>query len=425
MLILPFPDENLLHRHNNALYFRGYLADLIPTLRQCLTDEPPYIPPDWIGRFQYIRHDDYLNSLLTEVSDVDRSRSDVQIQSTLLRTSQSIQQQRSEVLSEVLRARDPALIDGIVNELDEVFAAESNKIFEDLQNTLGPVEVVPPIVTDFQDIIDDETKRFLITSETVKKFADEYSPGNFDYSAPSCGLWKAVERELNLSLVLYLRQQRGIVNIKDPWQGIINRRREIEIQTGNNFRVNLNRREQKNQDKLSALMLGNMEYMLRWGNTNGIRRDLKSLHLGEDMLSYLLGRDYLAESIPPLTPNTLPWHLQELGKLRNSYAHASAMSREQFKELRDLVLPSDSESETCLVKILHLKRKVYGKFGLCTAIGNLDHSLNQDCDTITIYLKGAFRWRNAEDLPPNLKQKLCWRHFAVKLPKRNCVGTII
>ena len=58
----------------------------------------------------------------------------------------------------------------------------------------------------------------------------------------------------------------------------------------------------------------------------------------------------------------------------------------------------------------------------CTAIGNLDHSLNQDCDTITIYLKGAFRWRNAEDLPPNLKVKLCWRHFAVKLPKRNCVG---
>ena len=25
----------------------------------------------------------------------------------------------------------------------------------------------------------------------------------------------------------------------------------------------------------------------------------------------------------------------------------------------------------------------------CTAIGNLDHSLNQDCDTIPIYLKGA------------------------------------
>ena len=33
----------------------------------------------------------------------------------------------------------------------------------------------------------------------------------------------------------------------------------------------------------------------------------------------------------------------------------------------------------------------------CTATGNLDHSLNQDCATMTIYLKGEFRWRNEED----------------------------
>ena len=37
-----------------------------------------------------------------------------------------------------------------------------------------------------------------------------------------------------------------------------------------------------------------------------------------------------------------------------------------------------------------------------------------------ILLKGEFRWRNEEDLPLSLKQKLCLRHFAVKVPKRNC-----
>ena len=57
---------------------------------------------------------------------------------------------------------------------------------------------------------------------------------------------------------------------------------------------------------------------------------------------------------------------------------------------------------------------------LCTAIGNLDHSLNQDCATLTIYLKGEFRWRNEEDLPLSLKRKLCLRHSTVKVPKRNC-----
>ena len=41
----------------------------------------------------------------------------------------------------------------------------------------------------------------------------------------------------------------------------------------------------------------------------------------------------------------------------------------------------------------------------CTAIENLGHSLKQDCDTIAIELKGAFRWQNVEDLPLNLRRK--------------------
>ena len=46
-----------------------------------------------------------------------------------------------------------------------------------------------------------------------------------------------------------------------------------------------------------------------------------------------------------------------------------------------------------------LKGIVKGVKYTCTATGNLDHSLKQDCDTITILLKGEFRWRNAEDSP--------------------------
>ena len=356
LLILPFPDENPLQRAPN---FRGYLADLIPLLRERLTYESFRILPDWIGRFQYIRHGASLDSLLTNPFDVDRLRSDVQIQRTLSRRSQSIQQQRSEVLSKVLSNRDPVLIDGILNELDEVFATENNKIFEYLQTTQFFEEIVPPIVKDFEDIMDDETKRFLITSETVRKFADDYSPSNFDYFAPGCGLWKAVERELNLSLAFYIRQQRGVVDINNPWQGIINRGRRIQIQTGTNDRFNLNKRENKNEDELLPLMLGSMTHMLRWGNVNGIKRDLETLSLSEDLLLYLLGRDNLRNNTPPLTEHTLPWHLQKVGQLRNGHAHTSSMSREQFHKLRDLVLPSSRNPETCLVKLLQLKGQVY------------------------------------------------------------------
>lgn len=359
LLILPFPDENLLLHLNNTSNFRDYLSSrLIPTLKECLTYESPHIPPDGIGRFQYIRHDADLDSLLRAGFDEDRSPLDVQIQSTLLETSRSIQRQRSEVLSKVLRTRDPVLIESIINELDEVLAIESDNIFQYLQTTQGSVEVVPRIVTDFEDIIDDKTKQFLITSETVRKFANDYSPDNFDYSAPGCGLWKAVERELNLSLVLYLRQQRNIVDINNPWQGSIHPGPQVQIQTGENSWVNLNKRERNNKDKLSAFTLGNMRYMLKWGNTNGIREDLENLSLPTNTLSYLIGgRNSPTRYLPP--QKNLPQDLLKLTELRNGHAHTSAMSREKFEDLRKLVLPSDSNPGTCLVKILQLKRRFF------------------------------------------------------------------
>ena len=166
LLILPYPDENLLQRRPKL---RGHLANIIPLLRNCLTHESLHIPSDWIGRFQYIRHDSSLDALLRESSDMERSRLDIEIQTIFLETNQSIQQHRDSLISEVLSTRDQVFIDRILNKLDEVFVTENDKIFKYLQTTQGSVEVVPSIVTDFEDIIDDETRRFLITSETVKK----------------------------------------------------------------------------------------------------------------------------------------------------------------------------------------------------------------------------------------------------------------
>ena len=369
LIILPFPDRNYLQRLRYPENFHGYLADLIPSVEGYLklTHENFYIPPDFIGRFQYIRHGSVLDSLLPEVSNVPGSEAESQIQSKLLRTSQSIQQQRSEILSEVLRrlggqpVPDRVFIDRLVNTLDEAFVVKNDEIFQYLKTTHGAIEVVPPIVRDFEDVIHKETKKFLITSETVRKFADDYSPSNFDYSAPGCGFWKAVERELNLSLVLYLRQQKNIANIDIPRRGIISPRIKVRIQTGDDYSVNLNERERKGSGILSDLMLGPMMHMLRWCTINGIRKDLEDLGLTDDMLSYLLGRNHQARSpLPRTSVDTLPWHLRKLITLRNGHAHTSAMSRRQFNKLRNLVLPSSSNPETCLIKILQLKRKVFG-----------------------------------------------------------------
>ena len=214
LLILPFPDENYDQRHGDPANFRGYLADLIPTVNQylTLTRHDLYVPFKWIGRFQYIRLDISLSSLLEKILDGQRSQSVVQeSRRVLVITSEKIQQKRREIVSEALRTGDPLILD----KLDEAFIVENGKICEHLtQQNVG--EVVPPIVKRFWNIIDPETRRFLISSETVRKFAYDFSPPNFDYSAPGCGLWKAVERELNLSLVLHLRREMNIANLNDP-----------------------------------------------------------------------------------------------------------------------------------------------------------------------------------------------------------------
>ena len=66
----------------------------------------------------------------------------------------------------------------------------------------------------------------------------------------------------------------------------------------------------------------------------------------------------------------------------------------------------------CAVKVA---RTVWS--GGKTRKGSTYHYYNDN-----LYLKGAFRWRNAEDSHLSLKQKLCLRPSVVKLHKRNCVA---
>ena len=302
---------------------------------------------------QFIHIDVPLGSLLDRPQVPRRQREQQEPQSMLQGTSQSIQQQRSRALKTSGRRRAVLL-----DKLDDAFVAENNNLFSHLLAAKGSsVEVVPPIVHEFKDIMDPETKRFLITSETVRKFADEYSPDNFDYSAPGCGLWKAVERELNCSLVLYLRQVKGIVTSADPWEGIIKSGKRVEVVTSDDHRkkVNLNQREPRGSHTLKGIELGPMMYMLKWGYSNDVERVLRGLSPNNTMLwYYCLGPRHEGS----LRINTLPWWLEKILTLRNGHSHISAMSSNQFKELRNIVLPSDSRTETCLVKILQLKRQV-------------------------------------------------------------------
>ena len=59
----------------------------------------------------------------------------------------------------------------------------------------------------------------------------------------------------------------------------------------------------------------------------------------------------------------------------------------------------------------------------CTAYGFLDRSLKEDCGIMAISLKGVSNGetKNEENSRLSLKLKLCLKHSAVKVPKRNYV----
>ena len=64
-----------------------------------------------------------------------------------------------------------------------------------------------------------------------------------------------------------------------------------------------------------------------------------------------------------------------------------------------------ARAKHCIVLFMNGGASQLDTFDPCTAIGNLDHCLNQDYDTITLRLKGAIRWQNGEDSPLSLRQK--------------------
>ncbi len=349
LLILPFPDKSSEVQEG----FLGSIIEELPRVIDMFLSRNFRFSLDWNRRFQYVHIDVSVYSLLNSRRGQQQDRqTPQQIVHFCQATSQNIQTERNKAWRRAQEKGNPIVLD----QFDKVLETANHKIFERII-AQGSKKVVPEIVNIFEDIMDPETKRFLITTETVSAFVDKHLPPNFDYSAPGCGLWKAVERELNLSLVLHLRREAGVVkNVYYPWKG--SKQGKIPILTGENRSVDLNK-DSKNPD---SIMLGPMTSLLEWGHCNTVREKLENLFFAFDfdfdfLLQYLLGQH--AGAGGSAKKDTLPEFLDKIRKLRNGHAHISAMSRQEFGTLRNLVLASKhGATSSCLHGILLLKALV-------------------------------------------------------------------
>lgn len=373
LLVLPYPDNEMLRRLPRGLHrhasdtleiIRGspekrwYCEKGYSNLRRNLDPKKPSLPRLEIHRFQVARTGVSLDSLLRP-HQVRRIPLEKQASRNLLQeASTRTQRHRRNTLSLILVTDDTEHRQELLAGLENRLLAENLRVYERIQSDWDR-RIMVPLVRSFAEVLDEETRRFLISAETVQQFARKNLPDDFDYSLPGSGLWKAVERELNLSLVWYLRHELGIAEVDDPWTAIKGRSRsEDRIETGGRS-VDLNRRESKDSSQLRGVMLGSIEYMLRWAYRNGVHGKLQLLLENEpcceQMLIYLLGPFDKREK----ESGTLPWFLEQVRSLRNRHAHIVAMSPEQFQQLHDLILsPETDPPESGLGKILKLKQRV-------------------------------------------------------------------
>ncbi|KAF5415309.1 MAG: hypothetical protein C5S48_06305 [Candidatus Methanogaster sp.] len=364
LLILPFPDPAAKYYTRNGKsvklgggsdlavlplleLIRGdwdkWFADIgYRNLKRNLSPKEPWWPRPLITRFQLVRINTSLDSLL-RMPEVRRQPVEQQgIQHALKEASQRIQQQRNEVLAHVLEAEDEDHKQELITKFEEHIIEENNRLFDCLQSTREGKIIIPSIVRSFEEIIDDETKRFLISAETVEKFACEQFLEGFDFSLPGSGLWRAVERELNLSLVWYVRYCYGIVG-NDPMIATENPSVRITIQAGSRG-VNLNEREKGNSCRLRGITLGGIEYILRSSHDNGVAAKFQPV-VGEEWLRFMTEKE-----------GGLITALQRIRRIRNRHAHISAMSQVQYQQLHDLIFsPEEDVSESVLERVLRMK----------------------------------------------------------------------
>jgi hypothetical protein len=221
------------------------------------------------------------------------------------------------------------------------------------------------LTEDLFALLEDESRQFLESSALVENYARRRKIPGFDYALPGCGLWRALELELNRSFVRLLRIRRDIVdsNAPDEWKDI-DKPDRCEIATGPRHNANIGRRAYEPRDTRAfhALTLGDMAHLLDWGYRNEVADNLKTV-LASATVGDWIGPDTRSER----DEVSVRSRLFRVQKIRNRHAHLSPMTFADFTKLKKLVVGEQESAPALLHRVLGLKQdmeKVRPQFGV-------------------------------------------------------------
>lgn len=251
-----------------------------------------------------------------------------------------IESARIETLSSMLSGGSTT--EYAIAEMDRIIYQVSQRLAQTIRTETDLQPRLPPCVAEYEGILDGDTKQFLLTADTIHQFIDKHAVPDFDYSVAGVGLWKAVERELNLSIIWHLRRRDGIAG-KDPFERSAYAKSK-DVRYG---RVKMNESDRSDKRKFRGIELGNIKDILYCAETNGAAAHIQDV-LPKPWPDRLMSKQEQA----------MPALLNEVKDIRNRYAHITAMSREQYDQLRAKILGQDDKSFFC--QILELRRVILG-----------------------------------------------------------------
>jgi hypothetical protein len=244
--------------------------------------------------------------------------------------SKSIDTQRASAISKLINEDDSDKKEEIRADLDKQFIQSAIELSENIkEQTILPE--IEEILNNYDDILEEESKKFLKSSSVIYSYYKDKSYEHFDYSMPGSGFWKLIELELNTSFVWHIRVKNNVCNKDCPWTPIGSSKRAIFYEIDSRKKVRLNQFEHNNNAKLQGIMLGGINLLLN-------------------------EQDILDEFDPinqTFLKNNLSKVLKNIISLRNEHAHIKAMSLKDFEKLWELLL---SGEKNFIKKLLDFKK---------------------------------------------------------------------
>ena len=249
--------------------------------------------------------------------------------------SNKVETQRTSILSQLMEEEDNERKNELKAELDNKLQTLGLKLSETLEKQ-DLLPEIAEILDVYNDVLEDESKKFLQSSSAIYSYYKDKQYEHFDYSMPGSGFWKLLELELNSSFIWNIRIIYNVCSLDCPWTPIGRRSRSIFYEVNPRKKVRLNQYEQNSETQLQGIMLGGIKILL---DEDDILNEFNIEH-----------RNFLEVE--------LPFVLTKIIDLRNKHAHIKAMPLNKFEELWTILFKENDGELNVLKKLLEFKKRL-------------------------------------------------------------------